>query len=186
MEDLDRMDSQWVEMVASQPAHVLFRGGAERLIFLVSIAVMAVTFMATTALAPMPAAGGHNGRLPYLRSAYDTPGFAQGISLLNNFAYVADEEGGLQIIDVSNPINPVWRGAFDTPGTAQGVSVVAGLAFVADGRRGLQLVDVGNPAPPLWRGAYDTPGYAYGVTVVGRLIYVADGDGGLVILRWNG
>ncbi|MFZ2421333.1 MAG: hypothetical protein WA029_09315, partial [Anaerolineae bacterium] len=76
MEDLDRMDSQWVEMVASQPAHVLFRGGAERLIFLVSIAVMAVTFMATTALAPMPAAGGHNGRLPYLRSAYDTPGFA--------------------------------------------------------------------------------------------------------------
>ena len=43
MEDLDRMDSQWVEMVASQPAHVLFRGGAERLIFLVSIAVMAVT-----------------------------------------------------------------------------------------------------------------------------------------------
>ena len=62
MKDLDRMDSQWVEMVASKPAHVLFRGGAERLVLLVTIAVMAVTFMAITALAPMPAAGSHNGR----------------------------------------------------------------------------------------------------------------------------
>ena len=148
MKDLDRMDSQWVEMAASKPAHVLFRGGAERLIFLVSIAVMAVTFMATTALAPMPAAGGHNGRLPYLRSAYDTPGFAQGISLLNNFAYVADGSSGLQIIDVSNPANPFLLGEYDTPRFAESVSVAGSLAYVAD-EAGLQIIEVSDPANPI-------------------------------------
>ena len=60
MEDLDRMDSQWVEMVASKPAHVLFRGCAERRVLLVTIAVMAVTFMATTAQTQMSVVVSHD------------------------------------------------------------------------------------------------------------------------------
>jgi hypothetical protein len=100
-----------------------------------------------------------------------------------NLAYVTDGDSGLQIIDVSDPANPVGRGGYDTPGYAFGVAVAGGLTYVADGD-GLQIIDVSRPASPVYRGTYDTPGYnALGVAVAGTLIYVADGEDGLLILR---
>jgi hypothetical protein len=41
---------------------------------------------------------------------YDTSGDAFGVAVSGNYAYVADELDGLQVIDISNPANP-QRGA---------------------------------------------------------------------------
>ena len=47
------------------------------------------------------------------------------------------ETAGLQVIDVSNPANPLRVGGYDTSGYAWGVAVVGNYAYVADGDAGL-------------------------------------------------
>ncbi|MFM6605702.1 MAG: hypothetical protein ACKPH3_16785, partial [Dolichospermum sp.] len=43
---------------------------------------------------------------PYIRARsilYDTSGSAIGVQVVGDYAYVADHDSGLQIIDISNP-----------------------------------------------------------------------------------
>lgn len=48
-----------------------------------------------------------NPASPQRVGGYDTSGSAAvGVAVSGNFAYVADENAGLQVIDVSNPANP--------------------------------------------------------------------------------
>ena len=72
---------------------------------------------------------------PTLAGSYDTPGTAFGVFVSGSYAYVADEESGLQIINVSNPASPTLAGSYDTPGYADGVSVSGSYAYVADRER---------------------------------------------------
>jgi len=53
---------------------------------------------------------------------YDTDGYARDVVVIGNYAYVAD--GALQIIDVSNPVNPIKVGEYTT---VDGVRVQTGL-----------------------------------------------------------
>ena len=48
----------------------------------------------------------------------------QGVALAGNYAYVANGESGLSIIDVSDPTAPTEAGFYDT-GYACGVAVAA-------------------------------------------------------------
>ncbi|MDD1434703.1 cadherin domain-containing protein, partial [Dolichospermum sp. ST_sed6] len=99
-----------------------------------------------------------------------------------NYAYVADEGSGLQIIDISNPLTPTRKGNYNTSGTAIGVQVVGNYAYVTDGSMGLQIIDISNPTTPTLKGNYDTSGDAWGVQVVGSYAYVADDRDGLKII----
>src|SRR5207249_791078 len=46
------------------------------------------------------------------------PGGARAVAISSNYAYVAAGNAGLQIIDISNPANPVRMGAAGTPAEA--------------------------------------------------------------------
>ena len=63
---------------------------------------------------------------------YDTPGYAYAVSVLWNYVYVADNDAGLRVVDVTNPANPFEVGFYDTPGSADGVAVAGNYAYVAD------------------------------------------------------
>jgi hypothetical protein len=93
---------------------------------------------------------------------------------------VADEGGGFQVIDVSNPSNCVRVGGYDTSGDAFGVAVSGNYAYVADGGAGLQVIDVSNPTNCVRVGGYPTSGNALGVAVSGNYACVADWR------RWSG
>jgi hypothetical protein len=104
------------------------------------------------------------------------PVFVQG-----DYAYVADEEIGLQVIDISNPENPSWVSRLNTSG-AYDVFVQGGYAYVAEGS-GIQVIDVSNPENPVSVGSHDTLGSAHGVFVSGDYTaYVADGSSGLQVI----
>jgi hypothetical protein len=51
--------------------------------------------------------------------------------------YLAQGRGGLQVIDVSDPLNPTRIGSIASDGATTGVAAVAGAVFVADGTGGL-------------------------------------------------
>jgi len=76
------------------------------------------------------------------------PGIVRGIALLGRYAYVADEEGGLQVVDVSSPTAPTIRGFYPTTGWTDGITVLGGHAYVADEVAGLEIFDLGNPTIP--------------------------------------
>ena len=112
----------------------------------------------------------------------DTPGYARGVAIIENNAYVADYGSGLQVIDISDPSNPAIIGSVDTPGSACAVAVTGNKAYVADYESGLQVIDISDPSNPAIIGSVDTPGYAYGVAVTGDKAYVADSGSGLQVI----
>ncbi|MFH1097125.1 MAG: carboxypeptidase regulatory-like domain-containing protein [Candidatus Desantisbacteria bacterium] len=113
---------------------------------------------------------------------YDALHTAYGVFVQDKYAYIANFQQGLEIIDISNPKSPVPTGRHDTDGWAYEVFVSGKYAFVADGYAGLQIIDISAPKNPILLGTCDTPGWAYDVQVVGKYAFVADYRGGLQII----
>ncbi|MFN0068653.1 MAG: hypothetical protein ACKVYV_13580 [Limisphaerales bacterium] len=96
---------------------------------------------------------------------------------------VAEQQGGVRILDRTVPEAPVVVGRFDTPGTAMGLRLRGHLAFVSDGAGGIQAWDLTLPSAPRLAGSHPTAGFARRALVEDDLIYSAETYGGLQILR---
>ncbi|MBN1996194.1 hypothetical protein JW935_01495 [candidate division KSB1 bacterium] len=59
---------------------------------------------------------------PVETGQYKTPGYAYGLSVRDNLAFIADGEQGLRILDVSDPVNPVETAFIDTLGNVIAVA----------------------------------------------------------------
>jgi hypothetical protein len=114
----------------------------------------------------------------------DTPGDAMSVvvsSGRNSLAYVADGAAGVQVVDVTDPLNPIIIGNVNTPGIATDIVLSGSTAYVADSEFGLQVIDVSVPTAPAIIGSVDTPGLAVDLAVVDTLVYIADSNQGLRI-----
>ncbi len=71
----------------------------------------------------------------------------RGIYVSNNYAYVADSYGGLQIVNTSEPSNLVLVGHHKTPSSSHEISVVDNLIYglVGNGVGELTVIDGSNP-----------------------------------------
>lgn len=118
-----------------------------------------------------------------LVSTFETDGQASDIDLKSNYAYIADSENGLVIVDVSDPSSPVLAGRSDVNGSADNVAVEGDYAYVTDENNGLRIIDVSHPSLPVLVGNYDTGGTARGLAVSQNHAYVADGSNGLVVIN---
>jgi hypothetical protein len=96
----------------------------------------------------------------------DTEGFAIGVAVNGNYAYLAEPPHpafpqavpGLRIIDVSNPRSPTEIGFFVSDGFPLRVVVSGDYAYVADPSKGLCIIDVSNPQSPVKAGFYESAG----------------------------
>ena len=52
----------------------------------------------------------------------DTPGFAEGVALAWNLAFVADFDQGLEIIDITDPATATIVSGFHLPGRANAIA----------------------------------------------------------------
>lgn len=108
----------------------------------------------------------------------DTPGFAGGVTVYGDYAYIADGVSGLQLIDISDPQNAAFAGYVDTY-YANDITINNDSAYVADGDSGIKVINVANPAAPVIVASIDTSGSSRGVFISGNHLYVADGSSGL-------
>jgi len=69
----------------------------------------------------------------------------QALTVVGNIAYLANGNGGIVTVDVTNPTQPVELSRLSLTGTAYDVRAVGNRAFVATYTSGIQLVDVSNP-----------------------------------------
>ncbi|MCK4510618.1 hypothetical protein KAW64_02715 [bacterium] len=108
-----------------------------------------------------------------------TSGVSRGICLHEDMAFLAKEELGLSIYDVTDVRNVFFLGSVDTPGEARAVAAFGDYAYVADWRRGLQVVDISDPSSPEVVASADTEGMADGIWYLDGKVYVAAHTGGL-------
>jgi hypothetical protein len=76
----------------------------------------------------------------------ETPGSARGVFIRGDYAFIADREAGLTIIDISDPENPEIVGNFDDYENPQAadVSTVGEVAFISDQYNRLISLDISN------------------------------------------
>jgi hypothetical protein len=132
---------------------------------------------------------------------FDTLGLPHGLTVADDYLYVADQspygsttESGLRILNVSTPSAPIQVGSYPTAQDVNEVAVENGYVYLTESSAstsntsrnttgGVRVIDVRNPTAPAEVGFYNTAGQAYQVTTAGEFAYVADGHGGLVIVR---
>ncbi len=126
------------------------------------------------------------GLLRYNGVFADTRGFAKAVTVKDGFAYVADDELGLAVLDVRTRIlgSVVIVSAADTPGNALGVDMEGDHVVVADGDNGLVIMEVhleGDPPVPVPSpvGHIALPGRCRSVQVHDGTAFVAAQDGGV-------
>jgi hypothetical protein len=113
---------------------------------------------------------------------YDTPGRARKVAVSDNYAYVADLDAGLRIVNIQDPTNPTEIGFYDTPGGAWDVSVSGAYAYIAD-YYSLRVICILDPVNPVEVGYYDTPGYTIGIMVLDNYAYVVNDGAGIQIFN---
>jgi len=114
---------------------------------------------------------------------YHADGYTSyGFELKNDLVYLANSDGGLKIIDISNSALPILVGEFKST-WAVDVTVKDNLAYLADGLSGLKIIDISNPNKPILLGATRTQDHANQVEVVGDFAYIADNSKGIAIIN---
>jgi hypothetical protein len=100
------------------------------------------------------------------------PGYAEDVHIDGDYAYIANGQAGLQIVNISNPESTYIVGEYITSKSAQGVAIRDSLAFLATtSGNGLIVIDIRDPAACSLLGS--DPGYTeYKVFALPDTFYV--------------
>lgn len=86
---------------------------------------------------------------PHPLNEFDTKGMTRDVQLVENTAFLADYNNGLQIVDVSKLEQPeLIGGVRTTNGYAMQLKVLGDVCFIANGPGGLQPVNIANKRLP--------------------------------------
>jgi len=101
------------------------------------------------------------------------------IHVQGEYLYATDDSGGMSIIDVSDPYNPVQTGYFSQPQTyyrSYGVWAQDTFAYVSyhTSSLGLKVLNVADPYNPFEAGEYTGVGCQYNIEGSGNHIYLTD------------
>lgn len=117
--------------------------------------------------------------------AYDTEGRSLGVSVSGDYAYLADNTGGLKIFDISNPKAPSLIKTFNTNGKVLDVQVRGSYAYLAvqgdAWKSSFLIIDIANPEDPILKGSVGlfTSGR---IAIKDNYAFVADGTVGIRII----
>jgi hypothetical protein len=110
------------------------------------------------------------------------PGIVEDIFIAGEYAYVANADGGLRIVDISVPVDPVVVASVST-GDARGVAVGGDYAYIADhyAFEHVAVVNVSIPTDPVYVTDWPIPSDTdiEDIAVSGDFAYVVDWSGDL-------
>ena len=94
-------------------------------------------------------------------------GYSKDIDIKGNYAYIANDQGGLQIVDISNPESTFITGHYSYQTNIQGVAVRDSLTYLAlaaspPNNGGMLIVNIKDPTNPVFVGQ-DNWFYGYNV-----------------------
>ncbi len=118
-------------------------------------------------------------------SFYMTYDFASyGFAVVDDCIYIPEPTSGLEMVDISEPDDPVLSGFYRTPGYPWHTVVSDGYAYTAVWEYGLHIHDISDPHNPVRIGGYDIETlFVSRVFLFEDYAYVASGYAGLQILN---
>ncbi len=113
---------------------------------------------------------------------YDTGDRALDVALHGDHAFIADNENGLVIVNISEKEHLSEEAVFDTGGKSVGVEISGRYAYIADDEEGLVILDIDNISDPRPVGELDTEGNTRDVRVSGDNAFIADNGNGFLVV----
>ncbi|MBI2194501.1 MAG: hypothetical protein HYU36_21190 [Planctomycetes bacterium] len=124
-------------------------------------------------------------------------GVVQDVFVLGNYAYLASDNFGLEVLAIDNPTQPALASSLKLEDdrcandslvdrcNPRGIRVQSGFAYLANGRAGLAVIDVSNPRNPrMVSRLYDEKTRRmnlWDVEQAGDRLLLVDHDGGLYV-----
>ncbi len=138
--------------------------------------LLLVLLVLLNTLTPNIVAGQDNATLTIVGSV-ETPDDAKSVYVSGNYAYVAADDEGLQVIDIINPESPEIVGSLkmQNSGRARFVHVSDSYAYVVsdlDGIFSLETIDISDPENPASVSYFSTQGSPRDLHVSGSYAYV--------------
>lgn len=105
------------------------------------------------------------------------------VKVWGDYAFLGKYIGGqgIQVIDISDPTNPVHVGGCSTPRGVPTVQIAGDYGYTGQCEYGLYVYDFSNPASPVHVATCNTPNSARNCAIEGNYAYVADCPGFVVI-----
>jgi len=107
----------------------------------------------------------------------------RGIDVVGNYAFLTDEDDGLEIVDISNKMTPEFVSEIDYHGAAVDVVVIDDIAFILDNDMGIIFINISDPSNPVKEGEFGIGGPVYDIKITGNYTFVANGFNGLRIVN---
>ena len=114
---------------------------------------------------------------PVFIARLETPGIIRDILRVGDYLYVADEEYGLRIFNVSDINNPFETGFLLLPSDTQKLLFHNNIIYSANGLGGLRIIDVADPTNPVEISSYGSPnGGVNDLALKENYIFITDGS----------
>lgn len=114
---------------------------------------------------------------------YATSGYAEDLYLKDNLLYIAQGEGGLEIVDVTDPLNPstVSTTTDGVRGYSTKITMQDTVVYIAAGSFGVTVVNVTDPAVPIVTVANSAMKPAKNLHIMGHYLFTAVSELGVKI-----
>ncbi len=124
------------------------------------------------------------GVLEYNGVFAGTQGYAMGIVVKDGYAYVADDEMGLAVLDVRERVLGAVQlvGWADSPGNALDVAIDGDYAYVADGTEGIAIYRINGGEQPIQVSQLDLTAYSRSIVVAQGYALLCAADGGVHVV----
>lgn len=118
-----------------------------------------------------------------IEKIYTTSGYAQDVLQKDNLLYIAQGEGGLEIVDVSNPLDPqtVSVTTHGVKGYSDKISMKDSVVYLAAGTFGINVINVADPLMPEVTVANLSMKPAKNTFIYGKYMYAAISEQGVGI-----
>lgn len=118
------------------------------------------------------------GSAPEFLSIFKTTFGSSDLTVRANIAYMTENEGGLHIIDISDPLNPFEISKFSLLRYPGGVAIQGNLLYVASSETNfsggmLKIINIEDPSNPYEVGSLEIPGGVFRVALNGEVAYVS-------------
>jgi len=105
------------------------------------------------------------------------------IFVINNIAFLADEEKGLLAVNITDLNVPTLLGSYQLENESiYDIEIRDNYGFLAHGRSGLVIVDLSDPENIIELGRFDDGGLAWSIYLYGNFLFLADRTQGIEIL----
>ncbi|MEO0184176.1 MAG: hypothetical protein ABIL20_00030 [candidate division WOR-3 bacterium] len=113
----------------------------------------------------------------------DTPGWANDVIIIGNYAYIADGTAGLIVVDIADSTLPEYVNQISLPGNSITITGSSQYLYVGDREDTLRILSLSNPSNPVQVGKLSLTDDVLGLYISGNILYVCARSQGLVIVN---